>query len=121
MFSGDSLAFGYQDRGDDGRVVWRYLIYDCIALDGDEEIQKHNLLRRLQVAKKFVAEPLKRLQEVQRRQAANLSACGKPVPYPVSLDNAYVFPSAPHVPINPPMEIYLKARLLRIWYLVNGP
>lgn len=116
---------GSQDRRDDGRLLWRYLIYDCISVDGDEDIQKLNLLRRLQAAKKFVTEPLARLREVQQRQPAGSDAGRFEPPYPGTdfMDGALDFKPPGSAPRDPPMEIYLKVQRParpRILFAVSG-
>ncbi|KAL8443771.1 hypothetical protein Emed_006581 [Eimeria media] len=98
-----------QDRRDSGGFIWRYLIYDCIAVDGDEEIQKLNLLQRLHAAKKFVTEPVARLREVQQRQSmfgcTDTSESGN---HNINHINSFPFESSAIEPKEPPMEIYLK-------------
>ena len=111
MFAVVSLHL--QDWRDNGGFVWRYLIYDCISVDGDDGIQKQNLLRRLQAAKKFVTEPLERLREVQQRQAAELQDASRDQQHSYQggafLDETFAFGRIKTGPSAPPMEIYLKA------------
>ncbi|CDJ65247.1 mRNA capping enzyme, putative [Eimeria necatrix] len=80
----------------EGAAVWRFLVYDCISIDGNETIQKLNLLKRLHAVRKQVIEPLLLLQLQQQQQqqtaAAAAAAVGDSLP-PCS---------------KPPMEIYLK-------------
>ncbi|OEH78023.1 mRNA capping protein [Cyclospora cayetanensis] len=111
------------DRREGGGFLWRYLIYDCMCLEGDEELQRMNLLRRLQAAKKFVTEPLARLREVQRRQAPDASRslsadsqqpCG--LEYMANGGFSGLAP-AESAQKNPPLEIYLKARQTFLRYL----
>lgn len=87
-------------------------MYDCVAVDGDEDIQKLNLLRRLQSAKKLVTEPLARLREIQQRQApdANAGDCQLAYGYTDGVDCLSAPVSGGLDPNMPPMEIYLKAR-----------
>ncbi|KAL8444289.1 hypothetical protein Emag_005550 [Eimeria magna] len=104
------------DRRDSGGFIWRYLIYDCIAVDGNEEIQKLNLLQRLHAAKKFVTEPVARLREVQQRESAAFNANPNELPFGFTdtadgnHNNTFAFESSEIGPKEPPMEIYLKAR-----------
>ncbi|KAL8272752.1 hypothetical protein Esti_003302 [Eimeria stiedai] len=100
------------DRRDSGGFVWRYLIYDCIAVDGNEEIQKLNLLQRLHAVKKFVTEPVARLREVRQRQSAALNANPHELPFGCTdtVDgNSFGFESSAIGGKEHPMEIYLKA------------
>ena len=84
-----------------------------MSVDGNEEIQKLNLLRRLQAAKKLVTEPLARLREVRQRQAADLYPRHEQVVYPraAATDGAPSSESTGDAAYDAPMEIYMKASL----------
>ncbi|CDJ37835.1 mRNA capping enzyme, putative [Eimeria tenella] len=80
----------------EGAAVWRFLVYDCISIDGNETIQKLNLLKRLHAVRKQVIEPLLLLQLQQQQQQQTAAAAAAAVGDSLPLCS------------KPPMEIYLK-------------